>query len=432
MKKFIAILVSGMLLMVSFTSIASRLTIEITQGEQTTTPVAIVPFGWQGTELEPPHDISRIIEANLKRSGRFTALNRQDMLTRPTSGAGVNFRNWRLLNVDYLVVGKVRETAQDEYVVQVQLINILSEKQLVGFSYPANGKILRRLANHITDLIYEKLTGERGTFNTRIAYVTSTDGKEPAYHLYVADADGYNAQSIVRSAEPIMSPAWSPDGQRLAYVSFENRRSRIYIQSILTGQRESISSFKGINGAPSWSPDGRKLALTLSHEGNPDIYIFDINARKFSQLTNSAAIDTEPEWSPDGKHVLFTSDRGGKPQLYKIPLFGGQAVRITYEGDYNAGGVYSPDGRYIAMVHGRDKRYRIALLEADTGRLQILTDGFLDEAPSFAPNGRILLYATAGGNNGVLSAVSVDGRYQQRLASQDGDVREPAWSPYNQ
>lgn len=432
MRKLVVISVLGMLSAVSFTSLASRLTIEITQGGQATTPVAVVPFGWQGTAPKPPHDISRIIEANLERSGRFTALNREDMLTRPTSGADINFRNWKLLNVDYLVVGRIQEVAPDEYVVQVQLINVLSERQLFGFSYPASGKILRRMANHVTDIIYEKLTGERGAFNTRIAYVTSAGGSNPVFHLYVADADGYNAQSIVKSAEPIMSPAWSPDGKKLAYVSFEDQHSQIYIQNILSGQRDRISSFKGINGAPSWSPDGRKLALTLSHKGNPDIYVFDINTRDFSRLTDNIAIDTEPEWSPDGRHILFTSDRGGQPQLYQIPLSGGQAVRITYEGDYNAGGVYSPDGEYIAMVHGRDKRYRIALLETDTGRLQILTGGFLDEAPSFAPNGRILLYATVREGNDVLSTVSVDGRYQQRLASQDGDVREPVWSPYNQ
>ncbi len=432
MRKLTVVLTLGMLLSVSLASFASRLTIEITQGTRATTPVAVVPFGWQGTGPKPPDDIGRIIEENLKRSGRFTALGRQDMLSRPTSGAGINFRNWKLLNVDYLVVGKVQETAHDEYVVQVQLINVLSEKPLAGFGYPANRKTFRRLANHITDVIYEKLTGERGIFNTRMAYVTSTGGKSPTYHLYVADSDGRNAQSIVRSGEPMMSPAWSPDGQKLAYVSFENRRSQIYIQNILTGQRERISGFKGINGAPAWSPDGRRLALTLSHRGNPDIYTFDINTRSFSQLTTNTAIDTEPEWSPDGSHILFTSDRGGKPQLYTIPAFGGRAMRITYEGDYNAGGVYSPDGKYIAMVHGRDKSYRIALLEADTGHLQILTNGILDESPSFAPNGRILLYATAGGGIGVLSAVSIDGRYQQRLASPDGDVREPAWSPYNQ
>ena len=433
MKKLTVMLtISATLLLSSLTSLASRLTIEITQGAQGTTSVAVVPFGWQGTEQQPPQDISLIIESNLERSGRFTALERQDMLTQPTSGTGINFRTWKLLNVDYLIVGNIRETGPEEYQIQVQLINVVSEKQLTGFRYPAGRNTFRRLANQISDVIYETLTGERGAFNTRIAYITSTGGQTPAYDLYIADADGHNAQSIVRSAQPLMSPAWSPDGQKLAYVSFEGQRAQIYIQNILTGQRERISAFAGINGAPAWSPDGRRLALTLSHKGNPDIYTFDIEARRFDRLTTSTAIDTEPEWSPDGGHILFTSDRGGKAQLYKIPAFGGRAERITYEGDYNAGGVYSPDGKYIAIVHGRDQRYRIALLETDTGHLQILTDGSLDESPSFAPNGRILLYATTRTGNGVLSAVSVDGRYRQRLASQDGDVREPAWSPYNQ
>ncbi len=433
MKRLTVILtISATLLLSSLTSLASRLTIEITQGAQGTTSVAVVPFGWQGTEQQPPQDIGLIIESNLERSGRFTALERQDMLTRPTSGIGINFRAWKLLNVDYLIVGNIHETAPGEYQVQVQLMNVASEKQLAGFRYPAGRSTFRRLANQISDVIYETLTGERGAFNTRIAYITSTGSQTLAYDLYIADADGHNAQSIVRSAQPLMSPAWSPDGQKLAYVSFEGQRAQIYIQNILTGQRERISAFAGINGAPAWSPDGRRLALTLSHKGNPDIYTFDIEARRFDRLTTSTAIDTEPEWSPDGSHILFTSDRGGKAQLYKIPAFGGRAERMTYEGDYNAGGVYSPDGKYIAIVHGRDQRYRIALLETDTGHLQILTDGSLDESPSFAPNGRILLYATTRAGIGVLSAVSVDGRYQQRLASQDGDVREPAWSPYNQ
>lgn len=414
-------------------NLLARITIEITEGTEGTSPVAVVPFALQGVAGQlPPVDIAAVIEANLKRSGRFSTLPRNEMLSRPSSSIEVNFKDWRLLGSDHIVIGKVQLTSRDQYLVQVQLVDVLREKQLAGFSYPVHKNAMRRLAHQISDVIYEKLTGEKGAFNTRIAYITSTGGKKPTFQLYVADADGYNAQSILTSKDPVMSPAWSADGQQLAYVSFEDRRSQIYTQEVLTGKRQRISSFAGINGAPAWSPDGRRMAMTLSHKGNPDIYIYDIASRRFSQLTTNVAIDTEPAWSPDSSHILFTSDRGGKPQLYKMPVLGGTPVRVTYEGDYNARGSYSPDGKYIAMVHGRDKRYRIALLEVRTEQMTILTNGYLDESPSFAPNGRILLYATARGNTGVLSAVSVDGQSQHRLVSKDGDVREPAWSPYNQ
>jgi TolB protein len=414
-------------------NLLARITIEITEGTEGTSPVAVVPFALQGVAGQlPPVDIAAVIEANLKRSGRFSTLPRNEMLSRPSSSIEVNFKDWRLLGSDHIVIGKVQLTSRDQYLVQVQLVDVLREKQLAGFSYPVHKNAMRRLAHQISDVIYEKLTGEKGAFNTRIAYITSSGGKKPTFQLYVADADGYNAQSILTSKDPVMSPSWSADGQKLSYVSFEDRRSQIYTQEVLTGKRQRISSFEGINGAPAWSPDGRRMAMTLSHKGNPDIYIYDIASRRFSQLTTNLAIDTEPAWSPDSSHILFTSDRGGKPQLYKIPVLGGKPVRVTYEGDYNARGIYSPDGKYIAMVHGRDKRYRIALLDVKTEQMTILTNGNLDESPSFAPNGRILLYATARGNTGVLSAVSVDGSSQHRLVSKDGDVREPAWSPYNQ
>ena len=424
-------LVAGALMLISTVAEASRITIEITEGTEGTAPIAVVPFAWQGA-AQPPLDMASVIEADLKRSGRFSALPREQMLSKPSSSLEVNFKDWRLLGTDHIVVGKVQATSRDAYLVQVQLVDVLREKQLAGFSYPVNRSSMRTLAHQISDVIYEKLTGEKGAFNTRIAYITSSGGKKPTYNLYVADSDGYNAQSIMTSKDPVMSPAWSPDGRHLAYVSFENRRSQIFIQEILTGKRQKISSSPGINGAPAWSPDGRRMAMTLSHKGNPDIYLYDINSKKFTQLTTNTAIDTEPSWSPDSSHILFTSDRGGAPQIYRVPALGGSPVRVTYEGNYNARASYSPDGRYIAMVHGRDKRYRIALLDMNTDQFTILTDGRLDESPSFAPNGRILLYATARGNSGVLSAVSVDGQSQHRLVSKDGDVREPAWSPYNQ
>lgn len=422
------------LLLLAFSHYAlARITIEITEGTEGTAPIAVVPFVWQGPAGQAaPQDLAAVIEANFKRTGRFSFLKREEMLSRPSSSVEVNFKDWRLLGMDHIVIGKVRPTGKDQYLVKVQLVDILRQKQLAGYSYPVHRNSMRRLAHQISDMLYEKLTGEKGAFNTRIAYITSTGGKKPTYKLHVADADGYNAQAIMTTKDPVMSPAWSADGQHLAYVSFEGRRSQIYVQEVLTGKRQRISQFEGINGAPAWSPDGRRLAMTLSYKGNPDIYLYDMETRRFTQLTTNVAIDTEASWSPDGSKILFTSDRGGKPQLYQIPVLGGSPQRVTFEGDYNARGVYSPDGKYIAMVHGRDKRYRIAIQDTQTGQLSILTDGRLDESPSFAPNGRILLYATARGNTGVLSAVSVDGRSQHRLVSPGGDIREPAWSPYNQ
>ena len=411
----------------------TRLSIEITKGVAATAPIAVVPFGWQSAAVpEPTVDIARVIEANLERSGRFAALNRDNMATQPTTSRAVNFNDWRALKVDYMVVGSVQETANAQYLVRAQLLSVLNGQQLGDMRYTVATADLRRSAHQITDAIYAQLTGERSAFDTRIAYVSAaTTANQPPYQLYVADADGYNARPILRSASPIMSPAWSPDGQQIAYVSFENRRSQVYIQQLLSGERERISDFDGINGAPAWSPDGRRLALTLSRQGSPDIYLYEINSRRFTQLTINTAIDTEPTWAPDASHILFTSDRGGRPQLYKIPLTGGTAQRVTYQGDYNARGVYSPDGKYIAMIHGRGSRYRIAMMETATGNIRVLTDGALDESPSFAPNGRILLYATAVGDRGVLSVASVDGSYQQRLTSSEGNIREPAWSPYN-
>ncbi|MDX1606743.1 MAG: Tol-Pal system beta propeller repeat protein TolB [Candidatus Competibacterales bacterium] len=407
----------------------AQLTIEITQGIEGALPIAIVPFSGP-LDLGPDEDIAAIVRADLHRSGRFEPLTPSRYQDRPGRLESVDFNRWRERNTDYLVVGEI--TPQGErYSVQFQLADIFEGRQLLGQVFTVGRREFRRLAHHISDLIYQQLTGERGAFSTRIAYVSADRAVDGGiYTLSVADADGFNARVILRSDQPLMSPAWSPDGTRLAYVSFENRRAQVVVQDVYSGRREVVSVEPGINGAPVWSPDGRRLALTLSRDGNPEIYLLDLASDALRRLTNNTAIDTEPSWSPDGRSLVFTSDRGGSPQIYRMAVPGGQPERLTFEGSYNARPVYSPDGERLALVHRRGERFHIAVLELDTGELQVLTDGRLDESPSFAPNGRMIIYATSQADRGVLAAVSVDGRVQQRLALQSGTVREPAWSPF--
>lgn len=408
----------------------AALTIEITEGVEGALPIAIVPFGWQGPSAEPLQDVAGIIAADLARSGRFAPVSRADLPALPHDGSEVDFRRWRALGAENLVVGRIKLMGPGSYAVQFQLFDVYKGSQLTGYSIPTGADELRAAAHHVADIIYEQLTGEPGAFNTRIAYVTADSQEGPSrYTLQVADSDGYGPQAILRSPQPIMSPSWSPDGAQLAYVSFENNRSEVYVQNVANGTRERVSAFPGINGAPAWSPDGNRLALTLSRDGNPDIYVLKLNDRTLSRLTDNGAIDTEATWSPDGKSLVFTSDRGGQPQLYRVAATGGRAQRLTFEGEYNAGASFSPDGKRLALVHGQGGRYRVAVLELESGLLRVVSDGSLDEGPSFAPNGSMILYASQYRGKGVLAAVSVDGRVRQRLVLQEGDVREPAWSP---
>jgi TolB protein len=424
-----------LLLLVLALPAKANLTIEITQGLEGALPIAVVPFAWRGAAGQPPpHAVGEIIAADLGRSGRFKPLPVEEMLARPSQGDDVDFRDWRAVNVDNLVIGEISPNGPGGYLVKFFLYDVFRGEQLTGYSMPTTARDLRATAHHIADIVYETLTGQPGAFATRIAYVTSvrdasgTDRVE----LRIADADGYDPQTIVSSEEPIMSPAWAPDGRRLAYVSFENAQPSIWVQEVFTGQREKLTSFKGINGAPAWSPDGRFLALTLSKDGNPDIFIMDIARRSLRAVTRHWAIDTEPAWSPDGKSLVFTSDRGGSPQIYRVPVSGGEPTRLTFEGDYNARASYSPDGSLMAMVTRVGGQFRIATLDTRSGEFRVMSTGRLDESPSFAPNGSMLIYATQVGDRGVLAAVSTDGRVQQRLRLQTGDVREPVWSPYNQ
>jgi TolB protein len=423
--------VFAVLLVVLAQPARSDLTIEITQGMEGAIPIAVVPFGGNETVGAGQENFAAIISSDLSRSGRFAPLPDRDLVSRPSDLAQVNYQTWRMLNVDDVVIGRVAPAGPDQFNIQFQLLDVLRTKQLIGYSFTARRADLRRVAHHISDLIYEQLTGEKGAFNTQIAYITSSGtGKDKTYTLVVADSDGYNPQTILRSDQPLMSPAWSADGRQIAYVSFENKAAEIYVQDVASGSRHKVASFKGINGAPAWSPDGRSLALTLSQDGNPEIYVLDLNTKAVRRLTTSPSIDTEPTWAPDGRSIVFTSDRGGSPQLYRISASGGQPQRLTFDGSYNAGADFSPDGRKLAMVHRENGAYRIAVLDLGSGQLRVLTDGNLDESPSFSPNGSMIIYATEVGNRGVLAAVSADGRFRQRLSLQAGNVRAPVWSPY--
>ena len=406
------------------------LTIEITGGTQAALPIAIVPFSQSG--FTAPEDISSIITHDLARSGRFAPLASEDLIAQPHEKKEINFKDWRLLRAEGLLVGKVTSEDGEQYTVQFQLFDVYKARQLVGKRYrvPASG--LRRLAHQIADQVYQTLTGEMGVFSTRLAFVTvrkKSDGSRE-YALQVSDSDGENPRTVLQSKQPVLSPAWSPDGEKLAYVSFENGHSEVFVQEIRSGKRQSVAAFKGINSAPSWSPDGKKLALTLSKAGNPEIYVLDLGSGKLSRVThNTRAIDTEAVWMPNGKEIIFTSDRGGRPQLYRVSSEGGYAKRITFEGEYNASASIDPAGRRVTMVHGEKGRFYIAVQDLQTGYMQVLTQTGRDESPSFAPNGRMILYATEKGNNGELAAVSVDGQIHQRLGEPGRDIREPAWSP---
>ena len=413
-------------------SLASAiLTIEITQGVDGGLPIAVVPFGGAGTQ-RPPQDVAAVIEADLARSGRFTPLDKKIFVSRPAEDKQVVFKDWRIVKADALVIGNVKPAAQGRWQVEFRLYDIYKEKQLAGYSYVVAADRLRAVAHQISDIIYEKLTGDPGVFSTRIAYVTREGVvRRFSFKLQIADSDGHNPVTVLKSKEPLMSPAWAPDGMQLAYVSFEQRRPILYMQNVVNGKRRRLAEFDGINSAPAWSPDGTKLALTLSRDGNPEIYVMRLSDSTLTRLTNHPAIDTEPSWSPDGNEIAFTSDRGGKPQIYRMRANGGKVERVTFEGEYNARASYSADGKMLTLVSGAQGRYHAALLHLQSSVLQVLTDTPLDESPSFAPNGRMILYATDRGGRGVLASVSSDGRVRQLLKLQEGDVREPAWSPFN-
>ena len=408
------------------------LTIEITQGNDRATPVAVIPFAWLG-QSALPDDVAQVVSDDLERSGLIRPLSRADMLSLPSQKSEIFFRDWSLLKQDYLLIGQIRPSVSPGMLtIQYELYDVVRQTRVLGEVISGKPSELRSRAHYISDKVFEHLTGIQGAFSTRLAYITvrKDEAAQSKYELKISDADGRREKTILTTYKPILSPAWSPNGQYLAYVSFETGRPGVFIQDVYTGKRRQLTAFRGLNGAPAWSPDGSKLAVVLSKDGNPELYQIDLNGYKLTRLTRHYAIETEPEWSPDGRKILFTSSRSGGPQIYQLDLSTGKTERLTFEGNYNARARYSPDGSEIYFVHQKNGIFHIAALELANSRLRILTQTPLDESPSVSPNGSMLIYATQEGSRGYLGAVSINGQIRYRLPSQRADVREPAWSPF--
>lgn len=402
----------------------AQLSIEITGAGANRIPVAIADFAG---ESAAGRAITATVRADLERSGLFKLID--------TTGASldensaINHADWKAKGSDALAAGSLTRSPDGRMEARFRLYDNQKQVSLGGAVYVTSNEQLRAAGHRIADYIYEKLTGEKGVFSTRIAYVLKSGGQ---FRLQIADADGQGAVSALNSADPIISPVWSPDGNKLAYVSFEKKKPVIYVHSLASGQRQIIANFKGSNSAPAWAPDGRRLAVVLTKDGNSQIYSVNADGSGVQRLTQSYGIDTEPRYSPDGSSIYFTSDRGGSPQIYRTGAQGGDAQRVTFEGSYNVSPRLSPDGKTLAYITRREGRFQLATMDLASRQVQVLTDSSKDESPSFAPNNRMILIATETGGRGVLTAVSSDGRIKQRLSVAAGDVREPAWGPYAQ
>ncbi len=418
----------------------AELVIKITQGNDKAVVVATSPFNWNGQKILP-EDPGAIVDNDLRLSGLFSPLPRKNMLSYPVKESEVYYRDWNVLGASYLVTGNVTKTGQ-VFTMNYQLYDVVRQTKISSGGFTGVDSQLRSMAHRVSDAVYEKITGIKGDFSTRILYVTAQRHtvNRTDYQLNYADADGKRDRKVFSSKEPILSPSWSPDGMKVTYVSFESGRPAIYLQELSTGKREKLTGFKGLNSSPVWSPDGKSIALVLSKDGNPDVYVLDIASRKLSKITTHFSIDTEPDWMPDGKSLIFTSNRGGSAQIYQqkvrqssggVMMAEGKAKRLTFEGKFNARAKVFPDGKSIAMVHkGKGAAdFNIAVFDLDTGRLRALTSASLEDSPSIAPGGRRLIYSVQGGENGELGIVSADGRVKYRLPSATGDVREPVWGP---
>lgn len=438
MIKLRQVLLSGIVICHAFLCqmvLAAELNIEITQGVDNPIPIAVVPFSWEGvTPLD--EDVAEIVGADLQQVGEFRALGRGNMLSLPDEAAEVFFRDWRILAQDYLVVGKITHSPGSELIqVQYEFFDVNREQKIIGEVLTGSVDQLRDIAHEISNVVYEHVTGTRGAFATEILYVSAqfVSPELTWYRIEKADYDGHRSQILVESQEPLMSPTWSPDARQIAYLSFETDLPRIYIQEIGTGQRRQITDFPGINSSPVWSPDGTKMAMVLSKDGSPDIYVMDLSTNQLTRLTDHPRAETEPSWTADSRNVLFTSDRTGQPQIYQVSATGGFAERLTFDCFYCAKGRFLPDGKNLVHVRRdtrEDNSYSIAIFNIETQRILTLTNTSLDESPSVAPNGSMIMFATTVNGRGILDAVSIDGRVKFRLPSAQGDVREPSWSPF--
>jgi TolB protein len=401
----------------------AQLTIDITTSGGRQIPIAVMPLAGEDAQPQP---VSTVVGADLARTGLFRLVNTIGVSPLPTEPSEVNFVDWTARTAEALVIGKIDNLPDGRVEVRFRLFDVGKQSQVASYSYVVAPAQLRATAHRIADVIYERLTGDKGVFSTKVTYVVKRGTR---YELQVSDADGFNAQTVLASNEPIISPAWSPDGSRLAYVSFDQKKPIVVVQNLAQGTTRIVAAHRGNNSAPAWSPDGNQLAVALTKDGLTQIYRISPEGGEPQRLTDSGGIDTQPAFSPDGQWIAFTSDRGGTPQVYRMPAGGGAAQRLTFDGTYNVGPRYSPDGKSIAFVQRENGKFRIALLELATGQVTALTDGTLDDSPSFAPNGKMILYEAQTGGRGQLAAVSTDGRVRQRLASAAGDVRDPAWGP---